>query len=193
MRISHSLWAGCFMSLLMSACTPSSFDISQIHAVSKLASLEVKLDKMLFATREKKINLILGSIKYGQAAYLVNTEATLLIGIDANKLQEDDVTIETGMISIILPPIELLDFSYPSERFVDCTLYITKDKFSLEEKEEVYQKGEMAIRGLLPYLNLEEKAQDKIRLILGPVFSQMGFERIHIDFHPSADFSVDPT
>jgi len=114
------------------------------------------------------------------------------MGIDAGKIKGKDVDISPGRISLTLPPIELLDFSYPAEKFVDDTLYIQRHNFKIEDKEEVYQKGELEIRSMIPYLGLEEKAQEKIRLLIRPVLAEMGFEIINIDFHPSASKDFTP-
>lgn len=174
---------------LLTACSRPHFDISTVQSVSKLAALEVKLDKMLFATKEKKLfGFLLGGIKIGETSYIADTEATLLIGIDAGKMRGEDVKVSLGKISLLLPPIEILDFSYPAASFIDNNLYTKDHNFKVEDKEKVYQEGEREIRALLPYLKLEKKAQEKTKLILVPILANMGFEEIDIDFHPSNDF-----
>ena len=188
-KLKQYFWVLCGLPLLLFSCAPPEFDISRVQAVSKLAALEVTLDKTLFAKKENRVlPFMMGGFKIGEASYMAHTQAILLVGIDAAKIQGKDVDAGAGSISLTLPPIELLDFSYPAERFYDDTLYTPNHKFSLEDKEVVYQQGEMEIRKMLPYLELEEKAQEKIKTLLRPILAEMGFERIQIDFHPSTDF-----
>ncbi|MEM7510155.1 MAG: DUF4230 domain-containing protein [Bacteroidota bacterium] len=184
---------GLILILNLFSCRPNKFDISRVKNVSKLAALEVKLDKMVFARKETKVlTMFFGGITMGRASYIADTEATLLVGIDAGKLKAHDVTTSLGRISIKLPPIEILDFSYPAESFEENTSYVPTGNFNLKDKEEVFLNAEMEIRKMLPYLNLEKKAQEKTRQILIPILMEMGFEEIEIDYYSSTDFEEIP-
>lgn len=175
--------------MALSACQAPSLDISKVKAVSKLASLEVKLDKMLFAQNQSKVlPFLFGGINLNKAPFIAYTEASILIGIDMDKLRGQDIDISGAKISLTLPPVELLDFSYPAEKFREDDIYVTaKDTWSMHQKEQVYQLGELEIREMIPYLGMEEKAQENIIMLLTPVLRGMGFENIEINFQEDKD------
>ena len=157
-----------------------------------MAALEVKLEKRLIANKDGKIfKFLLGGIKVGEASYVAKTEATVLVGIDVGKIEQSDIKLGLGNISLTLPPIEILDFSYPAETFSEDELYSKGKAFKLKEEEEIYRDGEMEIRKMLPYLGLETEGQEKVSLILRPILSEMGYENIEIKFHPSVDLRPD--
>jgi len=88
--------------------------ISKIQSVSKLATTETIIDKTVIGTKNKSI---LGLVKLSEANFVAYTEATVKTGIDLTKLDEYDIHINGKEISLNLPPVEVLDFQYPFQKF----------------------------------------------------------------------------
>ena len=84
--------------------------VSRIKAASKLATVEFTVDKVVFATKDKKF---LGIIRLNQAAFLAYTQAYIKTGIDLYKLKPEDVEIYGKIIYLLLTTVEVINFSYP--------------------------------------------------------------------------------
>ncbi len=156
--------------------------VSKIKSASKLATVEFTLDKIVFATKDKRF---LGIIRLNQAAFLAYTQATVKTGIDLNKLQEDDIKIEGKRITLNLPAVEVLNFSYPIEKYrVDESVKREKFlvKFNIEDYDDLYRKAEIDIRNNLKYLGLVKTTEEKTRLLMESLLKNLGYEEIYIDF-----------
>jgi hypothetical protein len=157
--------------------------ISQVQSASQLASVEYVLNKIVLGSKEKKrfgINL-------GDSEFLAITEARVKAGIDLAKIKAEDVSVEGERISIHLPPVEILNFSYPAENFeVKLNYFSNKrlNQLSIEDIENFYRLGEMAIRRDMHFLNIEKTAQDRARVMLGGILKAAGFKEVYLDFSP---------
>ena len=159
--------------------------ISKIQAAAKLATTETVIDKTVVGSKSKKL---LGLIKVSEANFVAYTEATVKTGIDLNKLSRDDIRIEGKEISILLPPVEVLDFSYPFQKFdIDST--ILKDswvnRFDVLDYEEFYRQAELDIRNQLQYTGIIEATQNKTRIMFQGLLKNLGYEAIFIKFTPT--------
>ncbi|UII19327.1 DUF4230 domain-containing protein [Fulvivirga ligni] len=159
--------------------------ISKIQAAAKLATTETVIDKTVVGSKSKKL---LGLIKVSEANFVAYTEATVKTGIDLNKLSRDDIRIEGKEISIQLPPVEVLDFSYPFQKFdIDST--ILKDswvnRFDVLDYEEFYRQAELDIRNQLQYTGIIEATQNKTRIMFQGLLKNLGYEAIFIKFTPT--------
>jgi len=158
--------------------------VSKIQQAAKLATTEVMIDKFVFATKEKRLLFV---IKLNEAYFAAKTESSVSLGIDLNKIHKEDIDIHDKSISLILPPIEVLNFSYPYESFREDTTIRSDallNRITVFDIEEYYRQGEMDIRSNLPYMGLVEKTQNNTRTLLRRLLSGLGYEEIYIDFKP---------
>jgi hypothetical protein len=184
--MSRIIFSILLISLLFSGCADKkrSIAISRIKAASKLATTKTTLNKMIFATQDKRF---LGIIKINQSRFAARTKAIVLAGVDLSKLEEDDVHITEHSIRLTLPAVSVLDFSYPfSEYKVDYNL--TKKAFAntitVEQHEELYRRAESQIREMLPYSGIKEETEKKTKQLLESLLQNLGYTEIYISFKP---------
>ncbi len=156
--------------------------VSKIQSVNKLATCEAVVDKVILGTKEKRL---LGLITINEARFLAYSEAIVKTGIDLNKLKPEDVKIEGKRIELKLPAVEVLDFSYPFEKYkIDYS--ITKNAFlnsmDIMDHERLYQEAELDIRKQLPYLGIRSTTEMKTRLMVTGMLKNLGYEEIYISF-----------
>lgn len=158
--------------------------VSKVQQAAKLATTEVMIDKFVFASKEKRLLFV---IKLNEAYFAAKTESSVSLGIDLNKVRKEDIDIQGNSISLTLPPIEVLNFSYPYESFKEDTTIRSDalfNKITVFDIEEYYRQGEMDIRANLPYMGLVEKTQNNTRTLLRRLLAGLGYEEIYIDFKP---------
>lgn len=158
--------------------------VSKVQQAAKLATTEVMIDKFVFASKEKRLLFV---IKLNEAYFAAKTESSVTLGIDLNKLRKEDIDIQGNSISLTLPPIEVLNFSYPYESFKEDTTIRSDalfNRITVFDIEEYYRQGEMDIRANLPYMGLVEKTQNNTRTLLRRLLAGLGYEEIYIDFKP---------
>ncbi len=172
--------------LLLSLCcckqNKRAIVVSKIRKASKLATVEFTIDKTVFASRDKKF---LWLIKLNHADFLAYTQAFIKTGIDLNKLQPDDVAIDGKMIRLTLPPVEVLNFSYPIENYridKEITRNVFLNKFTIEDYDKFYQQAEIDIRNNLKYLGIVKTTEEKTRLMMETLLKNLGYNEIYIDF-----------
>ena len=156
--------------------------VSKVKSASKLATTETIIDKVVLGTQEKKL---LGIIKVNKAYFAANTQATIKSGIDLSKLTEEDIIIQEKRITLHLPHVQVLDFSYPFSTYkIDST--ITKNKFlnqiDILDHERFYMMAELDIRNNLKYTGIREATEIKTRLLMEGLLKNMGYEEIYITF-----------
>jgi len=134
------------------------------------------------ATRDKKILLI---IPLNAALFVAYTEAVVTAGVDVNKLKKEDIVIEGNSISIKLPPVEVINFSYPFDKYrIDKELSHDEflNKFTLEEHEELYRQSEIEIRSLLKQIGVVEQTEEKTRQLMENLLKNLGYTEVYIEF-----------
>lgn len=156
--------------------------VSKVKSAAKLATTETIIDKVVLGTQEKKL---LGLIKINKAYFAANTQATIKTGIDLSLLEEDDVKIEGQRITLNLPHVQVLDFSYPFSTYkIDST--ITRNKFlnriDILDHERFYMMAELDIRNNLKYTGIKEATEIKTRLMMEGLLKNLGYEEIYISF-----------
>lgn len=167
---------------------PRSLTVSKIKSAAKLATVEVILTKMIIANPKAK-----GWKKFfgGQnGRFLAETEATVKAGIDLDKIDEGKIKINGKNISLELPPVEILNFSYPAEKFKVNENYTTltsiPNRDVLEVVDGYYRQSELDIRNNFTLLGINEQAENKTRSFLQKLLSRSGYEEIEIRFSPKA-------
>ncbi len=177
------------IALLLAACQPNTNRkaavVSQIKKASKLATTEIVLTKVIGATKAKKVVFF----KMKDVTFLANSEATLKLGIDLNKLGPDDVTITNNVVSINLPAVEVINFSYPIDKVKINTEYSDLrnfgNGFKVEDFDEVFRQTELAIRAQINALDITQQAENKTIQFLERFLSTAGFTEVYITFKAS--------
>ncbi len=162
--------------------------VTKLKNSAKLATVEYVVTKVIKAEKD---NFILKN-----SYFFAHTEATIKAGIDLNKLQEDDIKIEDDKISLTLPAIEIINFSYPAENFTMVDKYTTKPglfskQFTLAQKDELYRQGELAIRKNIESLGIIERAKINTRNLIEKVLLTSGFNEIYINFKEKKNITTD--
>ncbi len=190
MKIKHAGWLLVLLALLVASCKKDErrpLVVSKIQAAAKLATTEVTIEKFVFATKEKRLLFL---VKLNEAYFAANTEARVKLGIDLSKIHQEDIDIRDQSITLTLPPVEVLNFSYPFEKFKeDFTIRddATLNKISVADIEEFYRQGEMDIRSNLQFMGLVDKTKTNTRVLLRGMLAGLGYEEIYIDFKPQDD------
>jgi hypothetical protein len=189
MKIKHSGLFLIGLLMLASSCKEDErpLVVSKIQAAAKLCTTEVTIEKFVFATKEKRLLFL---IKLNEAYFAAHTEARVKLGIDLSKIRKEDIDIKDLSISLMLPPVEVLNFSYPFENFKeDFTIRddATLNRISVADIEEFYRQGEMDIRSNLQFMGLVDKTKTNTRVLLRGMLAGLGYEEIYIDFKPQDD------
>jgi hypothetical protein len=156
--------------------------VSKVQKASKLATAEFVVDKAIFARREKSF---LHVIKLNEAVFLAHSQATIKAGIDLEKLTPDDITISEQLIKLKLPPVQVINFSYPIEKFTideQVTEQAFLNSFTLEDYDELFQQAELDIRQNLQYLGIVKTTREKTRLLLVSLLKNLGYQEVYIEF-----------
>ena len=157
--------------------------VGKIKKASKLSTTEFTIDKVVFGVKRKKL---LWVVNLNDAKFVAHSQAIVKAGINLEKLKAEDVDIQGKRISITLPNIEIINFSYPAERFQIDTLISGKaflNNISLADQEQFFQDAEIDIRNSLKYMDIVKTTERKTRLLLGTMLKTIGYNEIYIDFH----------
>jgi hypothetical protein len=155
--------------------------ISKLKNTSKLATVEYIVTKVISAKDKNWFAR--------DAYFFAETEATIKAGIDLGKLKAEDVKIDGNKISIKLPPVEIINFSYPAEgfkvieKYTDESAIFKWNSIDVETKDDLYRQGEVDIRASLKDIGIIKSAQDNTKLLLNKILTLSGFEEIYIEFN----------
>jgi len=169
--------------LLVSCKDDRGLVVGKIKKASKLSTTEFTIDKVVYGVKRKRL---LWVVKLNEAKFVAHSQAIVKAGVNLEKLKPDDVKIEGKSISITLPNVEIINFSYPAERFRMDTLISGKaflNSISLADQEQFFQDAETDIRNSLQYMDIVKTTEKKTRLLLSTMLETIGYEEIYIDFH----------
>ena len=160
--------------------------VSRIRSAAKLATTEVVLNKVVIGNNFEQ-NRTLGLFKRDPQSVIFNTEATVKYGICLEKLSNKDVFTDGDSIRILLPPVEIINFSYPHEKFEE--IYPLSDFYDIkggadkiDNLDKLFRLAEIDIRQKLKMLNLEEEAKIKTINFLEQFLTKTGYYNINITF-----------
>ena len=156
--------------------------VGKIQEASDLATTEFVIDKVVFGTKTK--NLLW--FKFNEANFMANSQAIVKTGIDLSKISESSIEITGEKIELNLPPIEVINFSYPPSSFVEDSLIsdpeVFLNKISIRDQEEFFRLAELDIRDNLKYMGVVETTQDHTRKMFKLLLGSLGFKEIYITF-----------
>lgn len=172
--------------ILLGSCKKDNgYVVGKIKKASKLSTTEFNIDKIVFGVKKRKLIWL---VKLNDAQFIAYSKAIIKAGIDLEKLQEKDVAIEGSKISLMLPPVEVINFSYPAENFKRDSLISGNafmNKITLSDQEDFFQDAESDIRNNLKYLNIVSITEKKTALMLETMLRALGYKEIYIDFKKS--------
>jgi hypothetical protein len=157
--------------------------VGKIKRASKLATTEFTIDKIVYGVKRKRLMWV---VNLNDAKFVARSQAIVKAGVNLEKLKAEDVKIEGKRISLTLPHVEVINFSYPAERF-EMDRMISKDaalnNISLRDQEQFFQDAEIDIRNSLKYMDIVKTTEKKTRVLIENMLRSIGYEEIYIDFH----------
>ena len=168
------------------------FTVARIKDAAKLATTETVIDKIVIGNKTK--SLFFNTIKLGDARFVCFSEARIKSGIDLKKITKDDIKINGKQIEVQLPAVEVINFSFPFEKFrIDSTLLDNSIWVSIHitDMEEFYRRAELDIRAQLPYMGIVESTEKKTRQMMEALLRNLGYEDIYITFHQGTQLVPD--
>lgn len=179
-------WLSCLCVILIlcvSSCKEKrGLVVGKIQKASKLSTTEFKVDKLVFGVKNKRIFWV---IKLNEAQFLAQSQAIIKAGINLENVREEDIRIEGNKINILLPHVEVINFSYPAEKFEKIDILSTNaftTKINLEDQENFFREAELDIRNSLQFMDIVETTQLKTRTMLDALLRNLGYKEIYIDF-----------
>lgn len=156
--------------------------VGKIQGASDLVTSEFTIDKVVFGTKTK--NLLW--FKFNEAKFMAYSQAKVKTGVDLSKVREEDILISGRKIEVNLPPVEVINFSYPPSSFVEDSLVsdpkVFLTKINLHDQEEFFRLAELDIRENLKYMGLVKTTQDHTRKMFMILLESLGYEEIYISF-----------
>lgn len=156
--------------------------VGKIQQASDLVSSEVVIDKVVFGKKTRKVFFV----PINESSFLAYSQARVKTGINLNNLSAADIKMEGTTITLTLPPIEVINFSYPPASFVEDSLISQPKKFlnniRLEDQEAFFRQAELDIRESLPYMGLVKSGQENTRKLMHTLLKSLGFKEIYITF-----------
>lgn len=172
------------VAVVFSACKKNerALVVGKIQNASDLATTEFVIDKIVFGTKTKKLALL----KINKASFMAYSQAKVKAGIDLSKIREADIRIEGTKIHLELPPIEVINFSYPPASFVEDSLIsdpkVFLNKIDIRDQEEFFRLAELDIRENLRYIGIVRTTQNHTRQLFQVLLGSLGYEEIYITF-----------
>ena len=157
------------------------FIVTKVRSAAKLATTEIVVNKVVMSELKKRE--LLGLITKNKTL-LFDTEATIKLGIDLNKIIESDIEMKGDTLVVHLPDIEVINFSYPHEKFHQVYPISDFDEVSSQDKikklDEIFRLAETNIRNKIELLNLKDPARRRTIQFLQSFLHQLGYANVRI-------------
>ena len=161
--------------------------VSKIKSTAKLATTETIIDKVVIGRKEQTV---FGLVKLSNAEFVAYTQAIVKTGIDLTKIKRNDIKIDGNIIELKLPPVEVLDFSYPFDLYKIDTILSDNDifnKIDVIDQEYYFRMAELDIRKQLKYMGIIEQTRENTRKMLEGLLVNLGYKEVYITFADSAN------
>jgi len=125
---------------------------------------------------------------FEDVTFFAEADAEIIFGIDISKIRAEDILIQDKMLSINLPPIEILSFSYPAEGFKLMKKYANNEailkwnNISIEDRDALYRQGLEDIRTNIANLGIAESFAGQYKQIILSRLKNSKYKEIYIDF-----------
>lgn len=161
-----------------------SFIVTKVRSAAKLSTSEIILNKIVWTEFEKTRKFLV--ITKPAEVIMFDTEATVKMGIDLSKLSEEDIELKQDSIIINLPKVEVLNFSYPHEKFQEVFPISNFDNIKrnnkVEKLDEVFRLAEEDIRAKIKLLKIEDEVEFKTKQMLSAFLTKSNFNNVIIRF-----------
>ena len=171
--------------VLLGACAPEDrgLVVGKIQQASDLATTEFTVEKIVHGTRTKKIAWF---IKLSEARFLAYSQAKIKAGVDLSQIKESDIQIEGRKITLNLPPVKIVNFSYPPSSFQEDSVISDPKAFlnniSVADQEKFFRDAELDIRNNLEYMGIVETTQGHTRTLLEQLLRSLNYDEVYISF-----------
>jgi hypothetical protein len=176
------LWGYITFSLFSCQSDDRAMVVGKVQEASDLVATEFVIEKVVFGTKTK--NLLW--FKFNEANFMANSQAKIKTGIDLSKITENSIEITGRKIELKLPPIEVINFSYPPSSFVEDSLIsdpkVFLNEINLRDQEEFFRLAELDIRENLKYMGVVETTQNHTRKMFKLLLGSLGYQEIYITF-----------
>ncbi len=165
------------------------FIVTKIRSAAKLATTEVVLNKIVIGNNVEGDRFLSFIAGHTANTIIFNTEATVKFGIRLDQIRNQDVYLKNDSIHIVLPPVEIINFSYPHEKFVELyplsdfdNINQIKDGETIRDFDKVFRLAEIDIRNKIELMGLKERAETNTIVFLERFLMKAGYNSIAIDF-----------
>ena len=156
--------------------------IDKIKSEKQLGLVEYEVQKIVKSKEDGYKYFFLKSKK----EILCSCKAYLKAGIDLsgfNPMTDVAIDPDETMITLTLPAPTLLSLNLPIQE-VEIMYEKTQNSqgFKLAELNELLRQGEAQIRESVPKLGIMDDARQNARLFFEPLFKQLGFSSVQVNF-----------
>ncbi len=149
-----------------------------IKQLSDLATVEYVVTKIIKANDDKTW------YKIGDRKILMSCKASLIAGIDLSKINEENIQVHRGEITMILPQAKLLYINIRPEdiktEYEDVSFFRTP--YNNAERDALAAQGESQIKNSADSLGILQAAEVNASLVISNFLKKAGYENINIRF-----------
>ncbi|MEM9834175.1 MAG: DUF4230 domain-containing protein [Bacteroidota bacterium] len=181
--LNYVLWG--IIATLLLACQPEDrgLVVGKIQQASDLATTEFTVEKIVHGTKTKKLAWF---IKLSEARFLAYSQAKIKAGVDLSQIEESDIQIDGQKIILELPPVKIVNFSYPPGSFQEDTVISDPRSFlnsiSVADQEIFFRDAELDIRNNLEYMGIVETTQNHTQTLLRQLLRSLNYDEVYISF-----------
>ncbi|MEO0333138.1 MAG: DUF4230 domain-containing protein, partial [Bacteroidota bacterium] len=125
-------------------------------------------------------------IKLNEARFLAYSQAKIKAGVDLSQIGENDIQIDGRKVILELPPVKIINFSYPPGSFQEDTVISDPRSFlnsiSVADQELFFRDAELDIRNNLEYMGIVETTQNHTRTLLRQLLRSLNYNEVYISF-----------
>jgi hypothetical protein len=153
--------------------------ILAIQETGRLATAEYTLTKIIRASDDQTW------YKIGDRKILMSCEAHLKAGVDLQRINKDNFTVENdSTISVTLPHAQLLSVDIPPNKIQVAyqDIGVLRDPFSAAEREQLLAQAERQIKGLAASLGILQTAETNAATYMQHLLQQTGYKQVNVTF-----------
>ncbi|MEM8965315.1 MAG: DUF4230 domain-containing protein [Bacteroidota bacterium] len=181
--LNHILFGVIMIFLLACQKEDRGLVVGKIQQASDLATTEFTVEKIVHGTKTKKLAWF---IKLSEARFLAYSQAKIKAGVDLSQIEESDIQIDGRKITLELPPVKIVNFSYPPGSFQEDTVISDPRTFlnsiSVADQELFFRDAELDIRNNLEYMGIVETTQNHTRTLLRQLLRSLNYDEVYISF-----------
>ncbi len=173
------------------ACREAPKRLHGLEAVAEMGTLQVHFSKILWSEKDTERQFLFFNAGRSKAWHVAKSDAVITLGVDLKRLGPGDVSVAGERVSVVLPPVEIIDFDYdPTHYQVDEQLsgfegrHLSADKggYKASEIDKQYRDGEAQLRKQLPYKTLQEMAERRTAALFRMHLRNEGFTEVFVTF-----------